>query len=90
MKWSTNTSIIEIFSRDTSKASRPGGLQGYLIKAFTSCHGAVQLQLCLEMNEMPDWFITGRTVLTMKDREKGNDATNNMFASYVVNIHWNT
>ena len=28
------------------------------------------------MNETPDWFATGRTVLTMKDREKGNDVIN--------------
>ena len=28
------------------------------------------------MNEIPDWFKTGRAVLTMTNREKGNDATN--------------
>ena len=36
----------------------------------------MQLQLCLEMNETPDWITTGKTILIMKDREKSNDVTN--------------
>ena len=38
------------------KASEPDGLQGYWIKALTSYYEriAVQLQLCLEMNETPN------------------------------------
>lgn len=28
------------------------------------------------MNETPDWFFTGRTILITKDKEKGNDVTN--------------
>ena len=36
----------------------------------------MQLQLCLEMSETPDWLTTGKKVQIMKDREKGNDVTN--------------
>ena len=60
------------------KAPGPDGLQGYWIKTFTSCHEriATQLQLCLEMNETPDWLSTGKTALIMRDREIGDDVTN--------------
>ena len=60
------------------KASEPDGLQGCWIKTFASYHEriATQLQLCFEMNEIPDWLTTSKTVLIMKDREKGNDVTN--------------
>ena len=60
------------------KAPGPDGLQGYQIKTFTSCHEriATQLQLSLEMNETPNWLTTGKTILIMKDWEKGNDVTN--------------
>ena len=39
------------------KAPGPDALQGYWIKTFAPCHEiiALQLQLCLEMNETPDW-----------------------------------
>ena len=60
------------------KAPGPDGLQGYWIKTFTSCHEriAIQLQLCLEMNETPDWLSTGKTVLIIKEKAKGNDVSN--------------
>ena len=60
------------------KAPGPDGLQGYWIKRFTSCYEriALQLQLCLEIKEVPDWLSTGKTVLIIKDKEKGNDVTN--------------
>ena len=60
------------------KAPGPDGLQRYWIKTFTSCHEriATQLQLCLEMNETPDWLTTGKTALIMRDREIGDDVTN--------------
>ena len=60
------------------KAPGPDGLQGYWIKGFTTCHEriATALQLCLEINETPEWLTSGRTALIMKDKEKGNDVTN--------------
>ena len=42
-----------------------------------------QLQLCFEMNEIPNWLTTGKTVLITKDREKGNDVTNFRPKTYV-------
>ena len=44
----------------------------------TSCHGRIAMQLCLLLgtNQIADWLTTGKTVLIMKDREKGNDVTN--------------
>ena len=60
------------------KAPAPDELLGCWIKTFISCHNrmAAQLQLCFEMNEIPNWLTTGKTVLITKDREKGNDVTN--------------
>ena len=60
------------------KAPGPDELLGCWIKTFISCHNrmAAQLQLCFEMNEIPNWLTTGKTVLITKDREKGNDVTN--------------
>ena len=55
------------------KAPGPDELLGCWIKTFISCHNrmAAQLQLCFEMNEIPNWLTTGKTVLITKDREKG-------------------
>ena len=60
------------------KAPGPDGLQGFWIKSFTACHErmAVQLQRCLDTGEVPDWLTKGKTVLIMKEKEKGNDVTN--------------
>ena len=60
------------------KAPGPDELLGCWIKTFISCHNrmAAQLQLCFEMNEIPNWLTTGKTVLITKDREKRNDVTN--------------
>ena len=60
------------------KAPGPDELLGCWIKTFISCHNrmAAQLQLCFEMNEIPNWLTTGKTVLISKDREKRNDVTN--------------
>ena len=37
---------------------------------------AEQLSKCLEEEEVPNWMIEGRTVLIMKDKNKGNSANN--------------
>ena len=48
------------------------------MKSFTSCTEriALQLQDCLTTNQIPEWFTIGRTTLTLKDKEKGNIASN--------------
>ena len=60
------------------KAPGPDGLQGYWIKSFTACHEriAMQLQECLDLGELPNWLTKGKTVLIMKEKEKGADVTN--------------
>ena len=60
------------------KAPGPDGLQGYWIKSFTACHEriAIQLQECLDLGELPNWLTKGKTVLIMKEKEKGADVTN--------------
>ena len=37
---------------------------------------ADQLFDCLTINQTPEWFNKGRTVLVLKDKDKGNIATN--------------
>ena len=56
----------------------PGGLQGYWIKTFASCHDRIseQLQRCVDEGETPEWMTAGRTTLIIKDKSKGNDVTN--------------
>ena len=46
------------------KTVRPNVLQGYWIKAFTSYNERifVQLEFCLEINEILEWLATGRTL----------------------------
>ena len=60
------------------KAPGPDGLQGFWLKSFTSCIERIDLQLqdCLTTFQIPEWFTIGRTTLILKDKEKGNIASN--------------
>ena len=60
------------------KAPGPNGLQGFWLKSFTSCieRIALQLQDCLTTTQIPEWFTIGATTLILKDKEKGNIASN--------------
>ena len=60
------------------RAPGPDGLQGYWIKAFTASHQRItsQLQSCLDIGEVPKWLTTGKTVLIMKDKDKGPEVSN--------------
>ena len=60
------------------KALGPDGLQGYWLKNLTSSRERIAAQLhdYLTTNQTPEWFTKGRTVLVLKDMEKGNIATN--------------
>ncbi|XP_072169448.1 uncharacterized protein [Diadema setosum] len=60
------------------KAAGPDAVHGFWIKHFTAVHERIakQLQLALESGEVPHWMTTGRTVLIMKDKSKGNVASN--------------
>ena len=60
------------------KAPGPDGLQGFWLKNFTSLRDRIcqQLNECLDEGEVPKWMTKGKTVLIMKDKEKGRDVKN--------------
>ena len=60
------------------KAAGPDGVQGYWLKNFSSLHDriACQLNAVVESGDVPAWMTYGRTVLCVKDRSKGNAASN--------------
>ena len=51
---------------------------GFWLKNFSSLHERVRLQLkeCLGSGFMPSWLPRGRTLLLLKDKSKGNVASN--------------
>ena len=60
------------------KAAGPDGIQGYWLKNLSSLHDriACQLNAVVESGDVPAWLTYGRTVLCVKDRSKGNAASN--------------
>ena len=60
------------------KSPGPYGVQGYLIKNLSNFHGNIALQLdrCLQENNVPSWMITGKTLLCVKELKKGNAVAN--------------
>ena len=56
------------------KAPGRDGLQGNWLKNLTSSREGIAAQLrdCRTTNQTPEWFTKGRTVLVLKDKEKGN------------------
>ena len=61
------------------KAAGPDGVQGYWIKKLTECHERIAEQLDSLLGdggEIPGWMTYGKTVLCLKDPEKGNAVDN--------------
>ena len=60
------------------KAPGADGVQGFWLKNFTSLRVRIceQFNQCLESGEVPGWMTRGRTVLIMKDKDKGSDVKN--------------
>ena len=60
------------------KSPGPDGVQGYCIKNLSNLHGNIALQLdrCLQENNMLSWMVTGKTLLCVKELEKGNAVAN--------------
>ena len=60
------------------KAPGPDLVQGFWLKHFTSLHQRIahQLQDCLLRGNVPKWMTRSRTVLIMKDPEKGTSPGN--------------
>ena len=60
------------------KSPGPDGVQGYWIKNLNNLPGNIALQLdrCLQENNVPSWMDTGKTLLCVKELEKGNAVAN--------------
>ena len=60
------------------KAAAPDRVQGYRLKNLSSLHDriACQLNAVVESGEVLAWMMYGRTVLCVRDRSKGNAASN--------------
>ena len=60
------------------KSPGPDGVQGYWIKNLSNFHNSIALQLdrCLQENNLPKWMVTGKIFLRIKEIQKGNLASN--------------
>ena len=60
------------------KAPGPDMVRGFWFKKLTSLHLVLTnaLKKCVELGEVPEWMVKGRTVLFQKDPEKGTDVQN--------------
>ena len=60
------------------KSPGPDGVQGYWIKNLSSMHYRLgnQLDKCFQENSVPMWMVTGKTLLCVKEIEKGNIVSN--------------
>ena len=60
------------------KIPGPNGVQGYWIKNLNNLRNSIALQLytCLQENNLPKWMVTGKTLLCMKEIQKGNLVSN--------------
>ena len=60
------------------KSPGPDGVQGYWIKNLSNLHNSIALQLdrCLQENNLPKWMVTGKTLLCIKEIQKGNLVSN--------------
>ena len=67
-----------IRKRANWKVPGPDGVHGYWIKMLVSMQEriAFHLQSCITRGEVPDWMTTGRTVLLLKDKSKGDEGSN--------------
>ena len=75
----TSTKIKErILKMASWKDPGPDGVHSYWINMVVSMKKriAFHLQSCITRGEVPDWITTGRTVLLLKDKSKGNEASN--------------
>ena len=60
------------------KSPGPDGVQGYWIKNLSAMHDSMSSQLskCLQEDSVPIWMVTGKTLLCVKEIEKGNTVSN--------------
>ena len=60
------------------KSPGPDGVQGYWIKNLRNMHNSIALQLdrCLQENNLPKWMVSGKPLLCIKEIQKGNLVSN--------------
>ena len=60
------------------KCPGPDGVQGYWIKNLSAVHDGMsnQLNKCLHEDSVPVWMVTGKTLLCVKEIEKGDTVSN--------------
>ena len=60
------------------KSPGPDGVKGYCIKKLSNLHNIMALQLdrCLQENNLPKWMVTEKTFLCIKKIQKGNLVSN--------------
>ena len=58
---------------DNWKGPGPDGVHGYWLKNFSLLHERIvqQLDTCLQAGQVPGLMTKGRTLLLVKDRDKG-------------------
>ena len=56
------------------KSPGPDGAQGYWIKNLSNLYISMALQLdrCPQVNKLLKWMVTGKTLLCIKEIQKGN------------------
>ena len=61
-----------------SKSPGPDGVQGHWIKNLSYLHNSIVLQLdrCVQENNLLKWMATGKTLLCKKKFKKGNLVSN--------------
>ena len=60
------------------KGAKSDKIQDFLSKSFAAVHGvlATVLNQYIEVEDVPGWLVEGRTILVMKDSEKGTEVGN--------------
>ena len=60
------------------KAPGPDGVHGYWFKSIKTVRPvlAALLNEALQSGNVPEWLASGKSVLTVKDKDKGNEVTN--------------
>ena len=60
------------------KEARPDKIPCFWLKPFTAVHEvlATVLNKCIEVGDVPEWLVAGRTILVMKDSKNGIEVGN--------------
>ena len=79
----------QIKSIPSWKGPGPDGIQGFWLKSFTAMHQTLArtFNQCVVSCQIPEWMVVGRTILVMKDPNKG-PAVGNYRPIACLNLLW--